>query len=149
MGTLSGNAIDVSARRASGRLVGALAGAAGAGVALGVTELVSGLNPRVPPLIVAVGDVVIDRAPRAVIESGVAGFGARSKGALLAGVVVTALLAGALLGAASARRRWPAVVGFSAFGILGAMAGARDPQALPLLAAASAVLAVEIGLATC
>ncbi|MGH9050284.1 MAG: hypothetical protein ACRDY4_11180, partial [Acidimicrobiia bacterium] len=130
------------------RLPAALAGFVAAGVALGITELLSGINRRVPPLIVAVGDLVVDWAPRIVIESGIAGLGARSKATLLLGIVTVSLVVGALLGALAARRPWPAVVGFSTFGLFGALAGARDPQALAVLGFASALLAVEAGIGT-
>ncbi len=113
------------------RLLAALAGLLAAGVALGVTELLSGLNRRVPPLIVAVGDLVIDSAPRGVVESGIAGLGGDSKAVLLGGIVAVVLLVGALLGALSARRSWPFVVGCSSVGLAGVLAGARDPHEHP------------------
>ncbi|MGH9013031.1 MAG: molybdopterin-binding oxidoreductase, partial [Acidimicrobiia bacterium] len=133
-----------------GRITGAVAGVVAAGVALGVSELASGVNRRVPPLVAAVADLVIDRAPRAIVESGIAGFGTRTKGVLLVVIVTVSLLVGAALGAVSARpgRRWPVVVGFAGFGLVGVVAGARDPQAWAALGLASAVLAVEAGIGT-
>ncbi|MGH9015717.1 MAG: hypothetical protein ACRDZ1_17515, partial [Acidimicrobiia bacterium] len=139
---------EVTLRDRPGRPAAALAGLVGAAVALGITELASGVNRRVPPLVAAVADLVIDRAPRSVVESGIAGFGTRTKGVLLTGIVAVSLLAGAALGAAAARRRWLFIVGCAGFGLVGVVAGARDPQASGLLGLASAVLGVEAGIGT-
>jgi len=87
------------------RAAAALAGATGAAVSLGVAEVASGLSLRVPSLVLAVGDVVVDHAPFGVVEAAISVFGTGDKKALVVGTVVLALAFGAVLGREAARRR--------------------------------------------
>jgi DMSO/TMAO reductase YedYZ molybdopterin-dependent catalytic subunit len=121
-----------------------IAGAVAAGVALGATELAAGALGGTPSLVQSVADVVIDRAPMAVVRAAISTLGTRDKPVLVAGVVVLSLLFGAGIGLAAYRRRWIGVAGFAAFGALGAWAGARPPNTSlwhAVLAAASGVIA--------
>ncbi|MGH9111968.1 MAG: molybdopterin-dependent oxidoreductase, partial [Acidimicrobiales bacterium] len=69
----------------------AVAGLVGGMVALGVAELAAGALPRVPSLVVAVGDAIIDLAPRTVVEFGIGTFGRDDKTVLVVGILVVAL----------------------------------------------------------
>jgi DMSO/TMAO reductase YedYZ molybdopterin-dependent catalytic subunit len=105
----------------------ALAGAVAAGVALAVTELVGALASRGPSLITAVGSRFIDRTAGTLKDVAINLFGTNDKAALITGIVVLSLLAGAILGVASVERRWIGAVGFAAFGAVGVLAGVDTP----------------------
>ncbi|HWB73101.1 MAG TPA: molybdopterin-dependent oxidoreductase [Egibacteraceae bacterium] len=132
---------------AAGRGRTAVAGATAAALALGVSEFVAGLADGVPSLVLAVGTGVIDSAPPAVKNVAIAVLGTADKPALVAGIVVLAVAAGAVLGVAGARRFATAAVGFAAFGLLGALAAARDPRNVPGPTVLTAALAAAVGLA--
>lgn len=125
----------------------AFAGTLSASVALGTSELVAALNRRAPSLVVAVGDWVIDAAPRALVDDAITSLGAAAKATLVVGVVVVALALGALLGSASRLHSRPVVLGFAAAGLVGAVAGLRQTWTSPVLAFAAAVVAAESGVA--
>ena len=92
---------------------------------------------------VAIGDAVVDRVPAGVKNAAIALFGTGDKTALLIGTVLVAGVIGAWLGVAARRRFAVAVAGFMAFGVLGVVASAGDPQASP----GATAVAVAIGLA--
>jgi DMSO/TMAO reductase YedYZ molybdopterin-dependent catalytic subunit len=127
----------------------ALAGGVAALFALGVSELLAGLIESVPSLVISIGTAVIDLAPPAVKDFAIETFGTADKPALIVGTVVLATLFGALLGLAAARSFAVPLVGFVAFGALGAVAAVRDPQAAmwpSILVAAGAVAAGLVAL---
>jgi hypothetical protein len=98
-----------------------------AGVALGVTELVSGIgDAHGPSVVTAVGTRVIGVGAGSLKDVAVNVFGTNDKPALVTGIVVISLLLGALLGRATTRRPGVGVAGFGAFGMLGALIGATD-----------------------
>ncbi|MGZ8784085.1 MAG: molybdopterin-dependent oxidoreductase [Acidimicrobiia bacterium] len=107
----------------------ALAGGVAALFALGVSELLAGLIPTVPSLIVSIGTGVIDLAPPAVKDFAISTFGTRDKPALIIGIVVLSIVFGGLLGLGGIRSRLIPSIGFLAFGGLGAFAASGDPQA--------------------
>ncbi len=128
-------------------LAGLIAGAAGAGVALGFGELVAGVSETIPSLVIAVGEVVTDYTPGDVVAFSIANLGASQKTVLTAGIVVLTLVLGGLLGRSAVRGdRGVALGGFAAFGLVGGWAAARNPlspaAASWLVAVAAAVLAV-------
>jgi DMSO/TMAO reductase YedYZ molybdopterin-dependent catalytic subunit len=125
-----------------------LAGAVSAGVALGVTELITGLGSGNQSLVGSVGSLFIHESGGDVARSAISVLGTADKRTLLAGIVVVSLLLGAALGSAARRRPWVAVAGFSAFGVVGIIATARDPLHSVGLAVVAAVLAVMAGLST-
>lgn len=105
-----------------------LAGAVAAGVGLGVSELLAGLVGGIPSLIEGLGNWVIDNVPTSVKDLAIALFGTNDKLALLVGIALVTLLVGALVGAFSRERFGLAVVVFIGFGVVAALAAARDPQ---------------------
>ncbi len=133
-------------RTADVRWRDALAGAVGVGAAIGTVELLAGILPGLPSLLVAVGSGVIALQPPGAKELVVALFGTNDKLALELLILAVALVIGALLGAG--RRRWAALptVGFAAFGVLAFVATFADPQTSPALAAIAAGAAVWVGL---
>jgi DMSO/TMAO reductase YedYZ molybdopterin-dependent catalytic subunit len=127
------------------RWVGALAGLTGAGVSLALGELVSGFSDAVPSLVVAVGDVFVDKTPGDLVEVGIQAAGTNDKPILLWTIVVSSLIVGALLGMAAVRRRRVADAGFVAFGVLGAWAAHRDTAASGSAAITTAIAAGLLG----
>ncbi len=125
-----------------------VAGVLGAGVALAVTELVTGLLGHNQSLVGSVGGLFIHESGGGVARTAISVLGTADKPSLIIGIVAVSLLAGAALGTASLRRRWVAMVGFGAFGVLGIVASARDPLASTGVAVVAAVLAVAAGLGT-
>ncbi len=126
----------------------AASGVLAAVLALASSELLAALLPGAPSLVLAVGAAVVDLAPIPVERVAVNIFGTADKPALVFGIVLLSAVVGAALGVAAARRFWIGVVGFSLFGILGAVAGFFDPQASGVVgsvsAAASALLGVGV-----
>jgi DMSO/TMAO reductase YedYZ molybdopterin-dependent catalytic subunit len=123
-----------------------LAGAAAAALALGVSELAAGLL-GLPSLIEAVGDWVIDVSPTPVKEWAIETFGTNDKLVLLIGIVVVAVLFGALVGILARRRFGVAIAAFIGFGAAAALAAIRDPAVSLGLAIIPAGLAAITGLA--
>lgn len=126
----------------------ATGGAVAAGVALGVSELLSGLSRHTPSLVVSVGDLVVDYAPFGLVEGAIAIFGTNDKQALVIGTAVLALAFGGLLGKASLARPRVGHVGFELFGLLGVFAASRQHDASTLLSLVTALFAVAAGIAT-
>jgi DMSO/TMAO reductase YedYZ molybdopterin-dependent catalytic subunit len=126
----------------------AAAGVVSAGLALAVTELVSVIGSRHRPSVVsAVASRFVDLTAGALKDFAVSVFGTNDKAALLTGVVVVSLLLGALLGISGARRRWVVVAGFAAFGILGAICGAADPQGSTTVLVIASLVGALVGIA--
>ena len=109
----------------------ALAGVLAAGLALGASELVTGIFASGPSLLVAVGNLVIDLIPQPIETFGIEVFGEHDKLALVVTIVIALAIVGAGLGVVSLRGVWIGQLGFIAFGLLGAFASARSP--LPVL----------------
>ncbi len=128
----------------------AVAGLLAAGIALGTTELVAGLVPSAPSLVVAIGNGVVELgAGSRVKEIAIALFGTNEKTALVVGTVVLALLFGAVLGVVGRRRSIGiASVGIGAFGLLGVAATTVNPLDSTAWSLLPAVLGVAAGVAT-
>jgi DMSO/TMAO reductase YedYZ molybdopterin-dependent catalytic subunit len=130
------------------RVAATISGAVATGVALGVGELIAGLLMGAPSLVNAVGAVVIALQPPGAKDLMVLLFGEADKFALEAIIVVVALALGSGLAIASRSRAWLATAGFAFFGVFGLVASLQDPTVSPLLAAATAALAVLAGRAS-
>lgn len=141
-------ATEQEAVPAVSRPVAAAAGGIAALVALGVGELIAGLSDSAHSLVVSVGDVIVDYSPQGATSQAIEIFGQGDKPALLIGIVLLSVVFGALLGIASIHRRWVAVVGFAAFGLLGAWAGMRNPMDSDLASIVTAAIAAAAGIGT-
>ncbi|WP_051062291.1 molybdopterin-dependent oxidoreductase [Ilumatobacter nonamiensis] len=103
------------------RLVGALTGLTAAAVALGVTELIAGLNRNWRSPVIDVGDRVVDNVPVWLKEFAIDQFGTNDKPVLLASIgVILAVYAMVVVTLAFTRRLAIGVVGFALFGLIGA-----------------------------
>lgn len=123
----------------------ALAGVVATGGALGASELVAGLLPGAPSLVLSVGGAVIDLQPPGAKDFVVALFGTNDKLALEVAVVLASLAIGAGLGVLALR--WPAIASaaFMGFAALGFVASLRDPTVSPAMAALVAGVAAIVG----
>jgi len=124
------------------------AGSAGVAVALGFTELFSGMFKSVPSAISAIGTYVIDVSPKWLKTFAISTFGTADKAVLAIGIFIVALLVGWFLGKASTKRPWPIVAGFGIAGLIGIAAQMTQPGVIPIAAFASTMVAMGIGIAT-
>lgn len=110
-----------------------LPGVLAVALALGVVELLAGVWRAVPSPLDAVGQLVLPLMPGPVVAWAIAWFGTANRAVLLAGILVVALVIGALSAAASPRA---ATLAFVAAGGFGALAMLSQPGArwLPVLA---------------
>jgi len=120
-----------------------IAGAAAAAAALGAGELAAGLVPGVPSLVSGVATAVIDTVPAPVKDAAIALFGTADKLVLGAGIVVVAVVLGALLLPRRGAGGRATVLGI--FGLAGALAAARSPLVAPVPALLNGALAVGTG----
>ena len=70
------------------------AGAAAAGLALGLAELAAGVFESIPSAVAAVGSFVVDWSPSFVKRFAIEVFGTADKGALAVGTTIIALVIG-------------------------------------------------------
>ena len=94
-----------------GPVPAAVAGAVAAGVALGVSELVTGITGEGPSLVSAVGTEFIDRFAGSLKDFAVSLFGTNDKPALVVGIVIVSMFLGALFGVVAAWRFWIGAAG--------------------------------------
>ncbi|MEE3354516.1 MAG: molybdopterin-dependent oxidoreductase, partial [Actinomycetota bacterium] len=121
----------------------ALLGTAVAALALALGEFV-GVALGGLSLVAAVGDVVVDLAPGWFVRWMIGLLGAVQKPALLTGVVLLVLGAGAGTGIRARSAQGPVGVAYVVFGLVGVIAAARAGSTLVGLVAAST--AVMVGL---
>ena len=109
-------------------MMGALAGTAGAALALGFGELMDGAFQSIPSLVVAVSELLSDYTPGDVVAFSIANIGTSQKTLLTAGIIVGSLVLGGVLGRFAALRHLRVTLaGFALFGLLGGWAAARNP----------------------
>jgi DMSO/TMAO reductase YedYZ molybdopterin-dependent catalytic subunit len=119
----------------------AAAGIVAGAVAIGVSELLAGLVPGTPSLVLAVGNLVISLQPPGAKDLVTSLFGTGDKTALNAAVVAAALLVAALagiIGRADFTRAWRILAGF---GFLALVAALLQPSVSAPLAALNALVA--------
>ena len=109
-----------------------LAGAAAAGLSLGLTELTAGLFGSVPSATAAVGGYVVDVSPKVVRDVAISVFGTADKGALAIGTAIITLIIGAIVGRLAVRRPWVATLAFGGFAVLGIGAALTEPLISPV-----------------
>ncbi len=127
-----------------------VAGVLAAGMALAVAEAVAAITGG-PSLVVAVGDLVVDLAPGWLVRRTIDLLGTSQKPALLTGIVVVTLLAGAVLGRVVVDGRRTGRAAFMGFGLVGAGAAAWSGSPFSglvtgAIAAALGIAALEAGL---
>ncbi len=123
-----------------------VAGGLAAGLGIAIGELMAGLVPGAPSLIIAIGDFVIENQPPGAKELIVELFGDNNKLALNVGITITAIVIAGFLGIGG-RRSWTVpVAGFVIAGLVGLGAALTRPLVEPVLAIITIVLAIGIAL---
>ncbi len=124
-----------------------LAGLLGAGAAISIGELISGITDKTPSLVLGVSDAIVDSrfVPGDVIRWSIDTFGSAQKPLLFYGVLAATLVLGILTGIVSRRHRWVILVVFAAFGTLGGLAANAHPTASTSTAVLTATLATAVG----
>ena len=123
-----------------------VAGAVAVAVAIAVGEIVAGLLPGAPSLVVSIGTLAIDLQPPGAKDLVVSLFGINDKLALNVLILVVAVALGGFLGLAARRRFATAVTGFTAFAVLALYASLRMGIDSPPLSLATVVLALAAAL---
>jgi DMSO/TMAO reductase YedYZ molybdopterin-dependent catalytic subunit len=118
--------------RRPSRTFALLAGLVAAAVALGVAELLAGLNRGWRSPVLDVGDRLIDAAPPFVKEFAIDTFGTNDKPALLIGIGTVLAVYAAVIGVVALRYRFVVgVVGIALFGAVGIWASSSRRAAAP------------------
>ena len=134
--------------RTAGPSRAAAAGIVAGAVAIAASELLAGVIPGAPSLVVAVGTLVIAVQPPGAKDLVATLFGTNDKTALNVAVVVVALLVAAaagILGRSSFGRAWRI---FAAFGFVAFVAALLQPLDPAPLAALNALVATAAGVGT-
>ncbi|MEA3502896.1 MAG: molybdopterin-dependent oxidoreductase [Actinomycetota bacterium] len=139
--------MTIEQRQKAARLSG-WAGVAGVLIAMGATELFAGISDGVPSAVSAIGGYVIDVSPAWLKTFAISTFGTADKAVLAIGIFVVAVIIGWLLGRASVDTPVPIIIGFGVAGVVGVAAQLAQPGVSPLLAVASTMAAVVLGVAT-
>ncbi len=105
-----------------------LAGAASAGLALGITELFAGLLDSVPSATSSIGSVIVERAPGFVVRAAIDVFGTADKGALAIGTAIVVVLLGIAVGRGAVRAPWIAPLAFGGAALAGIAAALDQPD---------------------
>jgi DMSO/TMAO reductase YedYZ molybdopterin-dependent catalytic subunit len=119
----------------------AVAGLVAGGLGVGLSEVLAGLLPGAPSLVLSIGSLVIALQPGGAKQLMVDLFGEADKLVLNLAVLLVALGGGAALGLIARRASFLATAGFAVVGLLGFVAAMRDPLVDPLLAGLTASLA--------
>ncbi len=122
----------------------ALAGIVAGGVALAATELLAGILPGAPSVILEIGAFLISLQPPGAKQLVVDLFGTADKLALNVAIVIGALVLAAGLGILARYHRSWTTAGFTAIAALGLLASLRDPLVDGLLALVAAVIGVTV-----
>lgn len=129
-------------------LARAIAGLIGAGAGLTVGEVVAATSTRIPSLVIAISDSIIDSTlvPFWLRTWSIDQLGSAQKPVLVASVTVVALLAGALCGVFAKRLSWLPLVVFVIFGVLAGLSAADRPMSSAAWSGFSAGLATVIAI---
>jgi len=126
------------------RSAAAVAGIVAGGVALAATELLAGLLPGAPSVVLEIGAFLISLQPPGAKQIVVDLFGTADKLALNVAIVFGALVLAAVLGILARYHRSWTTAGFTGIAVLGLLASLRDPLVDALLALVAAVIGVVV-----
>lgn len=99
-------------------------------------------------MVEGLGNFVIDNVPQPIKEWAIQTFGTSDKLVLVIGITAVAVIIGGVVGIFARERFALAVIVFAGFGVIAALAAARDPQVGIGSALVPAVVAAVVGLAT-
>jgi DMSO/TMAO reductase YedYZ molybdopterin-dependent catalytic subunit len=124
----------------------ALAGSLAAGVAIATSELIAGLIPGAPSLVIAMGSQAIALQPPGAKDVITSLFGTDDKAALNVMVIIAVIVIAAGAGVVAARRFRAGALVFVLFGDAAALAAALQPLVALVPAIATAAVATGAGL---
>jgi DMSO/TMAO reductase YedYZ molybdopterin-dependent catalytic subunit len=122
-------------------LQGAAAGVVAGAVGIASSELLAGIIPGMPSLVVAVGSFIIAVQPPGAKDVAIALFGTNDKLAVNVAVVLVALIVAAAAGTLGRRRFDYSARLLATFGLVAFLAAAVQPLSSPAPAAVNAVVA--------
>ena len=139
----TGNAQPTQPQSSRNWLAWAVVGLLSVGAGLTVGEIAAAAATSIPSLVIAVGDSLVDSTwvPNSLRDWSIEQFGTAQKTVLVTGVIIVALLLGALSAVMAKRIVWLPLVVLAAFGALTGLAAAADPTASAALSGLSAGLA--------
>ncbi len=126
-------------------LPAAVAGLVAAAAALGAGEFIGSFFAPSPGPVIGVANRVIDNAPTWFVEFGKSIFGLADKPALILGTIIISLVLGIAFGVVSRLNRLIGAAGIVAFGLVGLLAIAVDPQGSAAAAIVVSLAAVAVG----
>lgn len=132
-------------RSGPGAFASGVAGTVAAALALGAGHIAGGMSRTMASPVVAVGERTITLVPVSVERFAIETFGGNDKLALVIGITVASLLLGAVIGVVGRRRPLVAVVGFSAFAVVGIAASLNGRRSL-LEAVIPSLVAAAVGI---
>jgi DMSO/TMAO reductase YedYZ molybdopterin-dependent catalytic subunit len=133
-----------SAQLVPSRGAAALAGIVAGGLALGATELLAGILPGAPSVVLEIGAFLISLQPPGAKQIVVDLFGTGDKLALNVAIVLGALVLAAVLGILARYHRPWTYAGFTAIAGLGLFASLQDPLVDPLFALVAAAVGLVV-----
>jgi DMSO/TMAO reductase YedYZ molybdopterin-dependent catalytic subunit len=136
----TGTSADHRPSRMMAALCGVLAGALG----LGLAELIAGLVPGAPSPDLSLGALLISLQPPGAKDFVVNLFGTNDKLALSVAVALGALVISALIGLLARRSLLAGRLAFGALGLFALFAAVLDPLFDPVLAIATAAVAIGV-----
>jgi len=119
-----------------------------AALALGVSEFVAGAVASLPSIVESLGNGVVDVVPKPLKDFAIENFGTNDKLGLALSIAGSPLLLGFGVGVVSRKHFWIATTVFLGFAVVGALAGARDPDVSLGLALIPSGFAALAGLAS-
>jgi len=122
----------------------AFAGIVAGGAGLGATELLAGILPGAPSVVLEIGSFLISLQPPGAKQAVVDLFGTNDKLALNLAIIIGALVIAAGLGMLARYHRPWTTAGFVAIAAFGLFASLRDPLVDGLLAVVAAVVGVTV-----
>ena len=125
----------------------ALSGLAAVAAGVAVVELIAGLVPAAPSLVIAVGDAVIDSVPGWLERAAIAALGTADKPVLLVSIVVVTAVLGAAFGLLARRSLVLAAAGFVAFTAIGTAAGLAGPRGSAVATVLAGLLGAGVSVA--
>src|SRR5262245_34354521 len=131
---------DRQPTRTMAALCGVLAGALG----LGLAELIAGLVPGAPSPVLSIGALLISVQPPGAKDFVVNLFGTNDKLALSVAVAIGALVLSGLIGLLARRSLLAGRLAFGALGLFALFAAVLDPLFDPVLAIATAAVAIGV-----
>jgi len=143
--------IDASPKASSpwSWLARAIVGLIGVGAGLTVGEVAAAASTRIPSLVIAIGDTIIDSTwvPFWLRRWSIDQLGSAQKPALVAGVVITSLIVGAICGVLARRWSWLPGAVLVVFGVVAGLSAADNPMSSAAWSGFTAGLATAIAIA--